>query len=53
MVYATHLIKVKGTFNPKRWTKEKLREYVDNKIKEIRSFYHPDLELFKVKDDTI
>lgn len=54
MVIATHLIKVKGAFDDKKWTEEKLRNFVEYKIRdEIESIYHPDLELFQVKDSTI
>jgi hypothetical protein len=54
MVIATHLIKVKGTFDDKKWTDEKLRNFVEYKIKdEINSVYHPDLELFQIKDNNI
>lgn len=54
MVIATHLIKVKGTFDDKKWTYEKLRNFVGYKIKdEIENIYHPDLELFQIKDSII
>ena len=54
MAIATHLIKIKGTFDDKKWTDEQLRNFVNNKIKdEIESFYHPDLELFLTKDRSI
>lgn len=54
MAIATHLIKIKGTFDDKKWTEEQLKNYVDDKIKsEIDSFYHSDLELFQVKDTYI
>lgn len=53
MVIATHLIKVKGTFDPNIWTEEKLREYVNKKIKEIDPSFHTDLELFRVQDSDI
>ena len=54
MAIATHIIKIKGTFDNKKWTEEQLRNFVDDKIKdEIESIYHPDLELFQVKDRTI
>jgi len=48
------LIKIKGTFDDDKWTEKTLRNFIDNKIKdEIESIYHPDLELFQVKDGTI
>lgn len=54
MAIATHLIKIKGTFDDKKWTDEQLRNFVNGKIKyEIESIYHPDLELFRVKDRSI
>lgn len=54
MAFATHLIKVKGNFNVQKWTEEKLREYVNKKIsKEIESFYHAELELFRIQDNTV
>ena len=55
MAFATHLIKVKGEFDKEKWSEEELKEYVDKKIEEIDSFFHPDLELFSVnmKENTI
>lgn len=55
MAVATHLIKIKGTFDDKKWTEEQLRCLARDKIKGemIESFYHPDLELFQVKDRSI
>jgi hypothetical protein len=54
MTIATHLIKIKGTLDNKRWTEEQLRCLVRDKIKDdIESIYHPDLELFQVKDRSI
>lgn len=54
MAIATHLIKIKGTFDDKIWTDEKLRNFVDDKIKcEIEGIYHSDLELFQIKDRSI
>lgn len=53
MVIATHLIKIKGTFDPKKWTKKKLEGYVRQKIKEIEPSFHTDLELFWIQDDNI
>ncbi|MBU3965087.1 hypothetical protein KKG29_03105 [Patescibacteria group bacterium] len=52
MALATHLIKIEGSFSQK-WTEEKLREYVKQKILEIESFYHTDVELFRVQGNTI
>lgn len=60
MTIATHLIKIKGTFDRNIWghedkfLNETLKEYVKTKIKnEIFSSYHADLELFKIDDDKI
>lgn len=55
MAVATHLIKIKGEIDESKWDEEKLRNFVDNKIKDeiIESFHHPDLELFQVKDRSI
>jgi hypothetical protein len=54
MVFATHLIKVKGIFDDNKWTEEQLRCLVCDKIKDdIESIYHPDLELFQIKDRSI
>lgn len=54
MAIATHLIKIKGTFDNNKWTEEKLRNFVNDKINdEIESIYHPDLELFQVKERSI
>ncbi len=54
MAIATHLIKIKGTFDNKKWTEEQLRNFVNNKIKDnIERIYHPDLELFQVNDTSI
>lgn len=51
MITATHLIKIKGTFDNNKWTEEQLKNYVSDKIKiDIDSFYHSDLELFQIKD---
>lgn len=57
---ATHLVKIKGTFDEKIWgneketLKEKLKEYANTKIKEeIDSIYHTDLELFQINDNII
>ncbi len=54
MAVATHLIKIKGTFDNNKWTDEQLRNFVNDKIKDdVESIYHPDLELFQVKDKSI
>lgn len=54
MAIATHLIRIKGVYDDKKWTEEQLRSFVNDKIEdEIERFYHPDLELFQVKDKTI
>lgn len=60
MIIATHLIKIKGTFDKNIWGHEEemlnetLKEYVKTKIKfEIDNCYHADLELFKITDNKI
>ena len=60
MPIATHLIKIKGTFDKNIWgydvelLNEILKEFVKTKIKlEIDSYYHADLELFKLDDNKI
>lgn len=54
MVFATHLIKIKGTFDDNKWTNEQLKNFVGDKIRnEIESIYCPDLELFSTKDGII
>ncbi len=53
MHIATHLIKIKGTYDSS-WDEKKLRAYVDLKIKtEIEDVLHPSLELFEVKDGVV
>ena len=54
MATATHLIKIKGIFDDKKWTEERLRNFVNDKIKyNIDRIYHPDLELFQVGDTSV
>ena len=54
MTVATHLIKVKGIFDDKKWTEKQLENFVNDKINnEIESIYHPDLELFQINDKII
>ncbi len=63
MSVATHIVKVNGTFDPKKWTKETLKNYVKKKIKVKETIFgdeegifitfHPDLELFQVEKNTI
>jgi len=53
MNIATHLIKIRGTFDKDMWKEEELKDYVKSKIKnEIESVLHPDLELFKTDKST-
>ena len=53
MHIATHIIKIKGRFDSS-WDEQKLRVYVDSKIKnEIEDVLHPSLELFKVNDGSV
>lgn len=53
MVIATHLIKIKGSFDQRNWTEKKLEEFVKQKIKKIDPSFHADLELFQVQDGNI
>ena len=53
MHIATHIIKIKGRFDSS-WDEQKLRVYVDSKIKnEIEDVLHPSLELFKANDGNV
>ncbi|MFZ3059082.1 MAG: hypothetical protein WA102_05005 [Candidatus Methanoperedens sp.] len=53
MHIATHIIKIKGTFDSS-WDEKKLRAYVDLKIKnEIEDVLHPSLDLFETKDGIV
>ena len=50
---ATHLIKIKGTFN-ECWTEERIEELVDEKINnEIDKIYHANLEKFQINGSDI
>lgn len=52
MVVATHIVKVRGTFDKNIWNDDKLRKYVRKKIIcEIDDSFHTHLELFKIDDD--
>lgn len=52
MVVATHIVKVRGTFDINIWNEDKLRKYVRKKIIcEIDDSFHTYLELFKIGDD--
>jgi hypothetical protein len=59
MAIATHLIKIKGTFDKNIWgyggkeLNKTLEEYVKKKINEIDGYYHANLELFKIDDNNI
>ena len=54
MTIATHVVKIKGTFDEKIWNEKKLEEYVDSKIEnEIQESFNTDLELFNVTDNKI
>lgn len=49
MVVATHVVKVRGTFDRNVWNDEKLKKYVRRKIIcEIEDSFHTHLELFKI-----
>lgn len=51
MVVATHVVKVKGTFDRNIWNDDKLRKYVRKKIIcEMDDSFHTRLELFKIED---
>jgi len=53
MHIATHIIKIKGTYDSS-WDEKKLRAYVDLKIKnEIEDVLHPSLDLFEAKDGSV
>lgn len=53
MSFATHLIKVKGEFSSE-WTEERLKEYVNSKIKyEIDDYYSAQIELLGIRENTI
>ena len=48
------IIKIKGTYDKKKWNEKNLKEYVKTKIlKEIDRIYHTDLELFSAKNGNI
>lgn len=54
MNLATHLIKIRGTFDKDIWKEEELKDYIKSKIKnEIESVLHADLELYKTDKGTI
>ena len=54
MSIATHIIKIRGTFDEGIWKEEELKDYVKSKIKdEIEIMLHPDLELFKTEKGTV
>jgi hypothetical protein len=53
MPFATHLIKVRGNFSPE-WTEDRLREYVNRKIKEeIDDYFSTQIELFEINNNVI
>lgn len=52
MVVATHVIKVRGTFDRDIWNEDKLRKYVRRKIIcDMDDSFHTHLELFKIDRD--
>lgn len=54
MVVATHVVKVRGSFDKNIWDEEKLRKYVRRKIIcNIYDVLYPNLILFKVDNDKI
>jgi len=49
MVVATHIVKIRGTFDKNIWNEEKLIKYVRKKIIcDLHDSFHTHLELFKV-----
>lgn len=54
MSIATHIIKIKGTFDEKLWNEKKIEDYVDHKIEnEIDETFNIDIELFKITGNNI
>ena len=54
MPIATHVIKVKGTFDEKIWNEKKIEDYVDYKIEnDIDETFSTDLELYSITDNNI
>ncbi len=54
MALATHLIKIKGTFDERMWTIEKIKKLIQKKIKEeIMDIYHAEVEKFRVSENTV
>ena len=52
MVVATHVVKVRGTFDRNIWNDDMLRKYIRKKIIcEIDDSFHMHLELFKINND--
>ena len=52
MVVATHVVKVRGTFDRNIWNDDMLRKYIRKKIIcEIDDSFHTHLELFKINND--
>lgn len=52
MVVATHVVKVKGTFDRNIWNYDKLRKYVRRKIiRDMDDSFHTHFELLKVDGD--
>jgi len=54
MPVATHLVKIKGSFDEKIWDKKRIEDYVDYKIEnEIDETFSTDLELYNIIDNNI
>lgn len=54
MSIATHIVKVKGTFDEKLWNEKKIEDYVDYKIEnDIDETFNTDLELFNITGNNI
>ena len=54
MPVATHIIKLKGTFDEKIWDEKKIEDYVDYKIEnEIDETFSTDLELYNITGNKI
>ena len=54
MPIATHIIKIKGTFDEKIWNEKKIEDYVDYKIEnDIDETFSTDLELYNITGNNI
>jgi hypothetical protein len=54
MSIATHVIKIKGSFDKTLWKEKELEQYVVLKIEnQIQESFNADLDLLEIKDDKI